>query len=211
MAASGASALLIVDVQNDFCPGGSLAVPGGDEVVDVINRVSHRFARVVATQDWHPPGHVSFASSHAGRSPLERVEAHGVNQLLWPDHCVQGSWGAELHAGLDLRPVGCIIRKGTNPAIDSYSAFFENDRKTPTGLKDLLFELGISRLYVTGLATDYCVLASALDAARLGFRTTVVVDAVRGVDAPPGSVEQAFAEMGAAGVERTDSAELASR
>lgn len=200
--------LLVVDVQNDFCPGGSLAVEGGDEVVAVINRISPAFARIVATQDWHPTGHLSFASSHPGRKPLEIVDVGGIPQVLWPDHCVQGTPGAELHPRLDTRGAWVILRKGIRVEIDSYSAFFENDRATSTGLAPCLRGLGIGEVFVCGLATDYCVLASALDGVSLGFEVTIVQDACRGVDRPPGSVEKALERMRRAGVRFASSAQL---
>ncbi len=202
------SALIIIDVQNDFCPGGSLPVAEGDQVIPVINRVAGSVPLVVATQDWHPADHVSFASRHRGRSPFDTVERGGLVQVLWPDHCVQGSAGAELHPDLDQRPFDLVIHKGTDPEIDSYSAFFENDRRTSTGLEYYLRGLGCEELLLAGLATDYCVLYSALDAVRLGFRTTVLLDAVRGVGQPPGSLEGALREMRAAGVALRESREL---
>lgn len=206
------SALLIIDVQNDFCPGGALAVSGGDEVVPPLNALAAKFAaaggKVAATQDWHPRGHVSFASAHAGAKVYDvvavpvpvrggagqkfAVPAPGaVEQALWPDHCVQGSGGADFHPGLDLNPVNLIIRKGCDPAVDSYSAFFENDRISSTGLDGWLKGLGIGTVFIGGLATDYCVFYSAMDALRLGFATVLLEDACRGVGAPPGSVEKA--------------------
>ncbi len=204
--APGNRALLIVDVQNDFCPGGALAVERGDEVVAVINRVSPAFTRIVATQDWHPPGHLSFASSHPGRKPLETVDASGIAQVLWPDHCVRGSRGAELHPLLDTRGVGIVLRKGMRKELDSYSAFFENDRTTPTGLAGYLRGLGVEELFVCGLATDYCVLASVMDALAIGFRATVVRDACRAVDFPAGSAARALAAMEKAGATMAESA-----
>jgi nicotinamidase/pyrazinamidase len=201
-------ALLVVDVQNDFCPGGSLAVESGDEVVSVINRVMPGFPRVIATQDWHPPGHVSFASSHPGRKPLDTVDIQGIEQVLWPDHCIRASVGAELHPRLETGRVGLLIRKGMSRELDSYSAFFENDHRTDTGLRFYLEGMGVRELFVCGLATDYCVRASALDAARLGFRVALVRDACRGVDYPKGSVTEALAAMEKAGVRMTDSAAL---
>jgi nicotinamidase/pyrazinamidase len=192
--------LLIVDVQNDFCPGGSLAVESGDEVVPIINRITPAFPLVVATQDWHPPDHVSFASSHPGRKPLERVNADGVEQVLWPDHCVQGTRGADLNPRLNASRVGLLLRKGMRKGLDSYSAFFENDRRTDTGLRHYLKGLGVREIFVCGLATDYCVLFSALDARRLGFRVTLVTDACRGVDLPQDNVSRALAAMEKAGV-----------
>ena len=161
---SAASALIVVDVQNDFCPGGALAVAEGDAVVPLINDLIGRFAHVVLTQDWHPAGHSSFASSHPGRAPFELIEAAYGPQVLWPDHCVQGSAGAAFHDGLDLTGAELVIRKGFRPAIDSYSAFFENDRSTPTGLGGYLKERGFSSLVLAGLATDYCVAYSASSA-----------------------------------------------
>jgi len=199
------SALIIIDVQNDFCPGGALGVSKGDEVVEPLNRLAAFFAgkggRVVATQDWHPSGHVSFASSHAGKKTGEAIDIPEVKgQILWPDHCVQGSRGAEFHEALDLKPVNMILRKGFRSGLDSYSAFFENDRKTPTGLDGFLKSLAIDSLVLGGLATDYCVLYSALDAAALGFKTYVSSDAVRAVGFPEGSVERAFKLLDEAGV-----------
>jgi nicotinamidase/pyrazinamidase len=205
------SALLVIDVQNDFCPGGNLAVESGDEVVPVINRLMPAFSRVVATQDWHPPNHVSFASIHIGRKPLDLFDAEGIEQVLWPDHCVQGTRGAELHPRLEAGRIGLVLRKGMRPGLDSYSAFFENDRRTDTGLRHYLKGMKLRDLYVCGLATDYCVLASALDARRLGFRVTLVLDACRGVDFPKGSIEKAIASMQKAGVRVTESGALLER
>jgi len=204
----GDAAFVLVDVQNDFCPGGALAVPGGDEVVAIANALATRFPLAVATQDWHPAGHASFASAHPGAAVHDSADVGGIKQVLWPDHCVQGTKGAELRADLDLRPYRLIIRKGANPGLDSYSAFFENDRVTPTGLRGYLQGLGVRRVYLAGLATDYCVLFSALDAARLGFDTWVVSDAVRAVGVPAGSEKAAFQVMESAGVRLVSSAEL---
>lgn len=201
-------ALLVVDVQNDFCPGGSLAVESGDEVVGIINRIMPGFPRVIATQDWHPPDHVSFASSHPGRRPLDVVDAGGIEQVLWPDHCVRASAGAELHPRLDAGRIGLLLRKGMRRELDSYSAFFENDHRTDTGLRHLLAGMKVRELFVCGLATDYCVRASTLDAARLGYRVTLVADACRGVDFPNGNVERALADMRKAGVRVVDSSAL---
>lgn len=191
--------LLVVDVQNDFCPGGALAVPDGDAVVPVINRLAGDFAHVILTQDWHPPGHASFASAHPGRSPFESIEAGYGTQILWPDHCVQGTPGAAFHPGLDIPRAELVIRKGFHPAIDSYSAFRENDRKIPTGLAGYLHERGFTRLTLCGLATDFCVLYSALDAAAAGFATRVVLGACRGIDRD-GAVARALDAMRKAGV-----------
>jgi len=205
---SKTAALIIIDVQNDFCPGGSLAVADGDLVIPVINRIAGSLPIVVATQDWHPADHISFASRHRGKAPLDTVELGGLPQVLWPDHCVQGSLGAELHPKLDQRPVDLLLHKGTHRDVDSYSAFFENDRTSATGLAYYFRGLGCEELFLAGLATDYCVLYSALDAVSLGFRTTVISDAVRGVDQPPGSVEDALRRMRDAGVALCESREI---
>jgi nicotinamidase/pyrazinamidase len=196
-------ALLVIDVQNDFCPGGSLPVAEGDQVVPVINRLAPRFQRVVATQDWHPQGHVSFASTHPGHRPFESIALPalgGRQQQLWPDHCLAGSRGAELHPALDTRPFGLIVRKGTSAGLDSYSAFFENDRRTATGLGYFLQGLGVEEVWLAGLATDVCVYHSAMDARALGFAVYLVEEACRGIDQPPGSLGERLAEMRAAGV-----------
>lgn len=192
-------ALVVVDVQNDFCPGGALAVPGGDEVVPVINRLAAAFDFAVLTQDWHPPGHSSFASRHPGAAPFDTVDMPYGPQTLWPDHCVQGTRGAELHAGLELPNAALTIRKGFRAGIDSYSAFMENDRATPTGLAGYLRERGAARLWFCGLALDYCVAWSALDARRAGFAAAVVEDACRAIDLQ-GSRARALDELRAAGV-----------
>ena len=191
-------ALLVIDVQNDFCPGGALAVPGGDEVVAPINAMMDQFDAVILTQDWHPAGHSSFASTHPGKSPFDLIEMPYGPQVLWPDHCVQGTEGAEFHK--DLRTdADLILRKGFRPAIDSYSAFFENDRTTPTGLEGYLRTRGIETLTLAGLATDFCVHFSAVDAARLGFDVTVRMDACRALDLD-GSLATAELAMKEAGV-----------
>src|SRR5260221_1483722 len=191
--------LLAVDLQNDFCPGGALAVPRGDEVVAPINRIGRRFAHVALTQDWHPRDHHSFASQYAGRRPFETITLGYGKQTLWPDHCIQGTPGAAFHPGLDLPHAELILRKGFAREIDSYSAFFENDRPTPTGLASYLRERGFRRLYLAGLATDYCVAYSALDAIRTGFEVVVLEDACRGIDLE-GSLARAMDEMRRAGV-----------
>jgi nicotinamidase/pyrazinamidase len=191
--------LLVVDVQNDFCPGGALAVPGGDAIVPAVNRLARGFAHVVLTQDWHPQGHSSFASAHPGKPPFATAEMPYGAQILWPDHCVQGTEGAAFHPGLDIPHAELIVRKGFHRAIDSYSAFQENDRKTPTGLAAYLRERGFERVTLCGLATDFCVLYSALDARAAGFAATVVLAACRGLDVE-GSVGRALDEMRAAGV-----------
>ena len=190
--------LLVVDVQNDFCPGGALAVPRGDEIVPVINRLARRFPHVVMTQDWHPRGHRSFASAHPGKAPFDTIEVEYGAQTLWPDHCVQGTEGAALHAGLDIPQIELIVRKGYRPEIDSYSAFRENDRRTPTGLAGYLRERGFDRITVCGLALDYCVFFSAIDAREAGFEVSVALDACRGIDLD-GSEERALAAMREAG------------
>ncbi len=200
--------LLVVDVQNDFCPGGSLAVPGGDGVVPIVNALGRHFRHVVLTQDWHPAGHASFASSHPGRAPFETIELAYGPQVLWPDHCVQGTAGAAFHAGLDLPHAEAIIRKGYRGAIDSYSGFVEADRRTRTGLEGYLRERGITKVVIAGLATDFCVNWTAQDAARAGFETVVVEDACRAIDLD-GSLYRAWAEMAAAGIRRVSAANLA--
>lgn len=203
------SALIVVDVQRDFCPGGSLAVTDGDRVVEVINALAPQFAFVVATKDWHPAGHVSFASSHHGKKPFDSVLLPGgVNQALWPDHCVQGTAGAELHPDLDTRPVNVVLHKGTRRHLDSYSAFFENDGRTSTGLGDMLRGLGFDTVFVCGLATDVCVFYTAADARRLGLAVYVIEDASRGVDVPSGSVSEKLAEMRNAGCTVVSSGDL---
>ncbi|MGQ9615400.1 MAG: bifunctional nicotinamidase/pyrazinamidase [Spirochaetota bacterium] len=205
---SSMAALVIIDVQVDFCPGGKLAVAKGDSIIPVINSISGKFPCVVATQDWHPIGHVSFASSHGGKKPFDRVIIDGIEQVLWPEHCVQGTGGADFHPALDTRSVRLILRKGTNPALDSYSAFFENDRKTSTGLEYYLQGLGYSDVFLCGLATDVCVFYTALDALKIGFRTFLIEDGSVGVDVPPGSVGRAKSEMAERGVLIISSSEL---
>lgn len=201
------AALIVVDVQNDFCPGGALAVEAGHEVVPLVNRVAARFGARILTQDWHPDDHRSFASSHADRAAFTRVEMPYGPQVLWPDHCVQGSRGAEFHADLVVDTADLILRKGFRSHVDSYSAFFENDRTTPTGLAGYLRERGFERLFLAGLATDFCVAYSALDAARLGFGVTVLEDACRGIDIE-GSLAAAMVEMAGAGVAFARAAEI---
>ena len=200
--------LILVDIQNDFLPGGALAVPRGDEVIPIANELQPRFDLVVATKDWHPAGHGSFASSHPGRRPGDLAALGGLPQVLWPDHCVQGSRGAEFAARLQMNRVEAIFRKGTDPAIDSYSAFFDNAHRKSTGLGDYLKGRGATEVYVLGLAADYCVKFSALDGRRLGFRMLVVEDGTRGVELQPGDVARAIEQMRAAGVEMVRSAAL---
>ncbi|WP_370228579.1 bifunctional nicotinamidase/pyrazinamidase [Cognatishimia sp.] len=192
-------ALIVIDVQNDFCPGGALAVPEGDQIVAPINDLMAEFDAVILTQDWHPAGHSSFASSHAGKAPYEMVDMPYGPQVLWPDHCVQGSQGAEFHAGLNTTRADLILRKGYNPEIDSYSAFFENDQTTPTGLDGYLRTRGISDLTLVGLATDFCVNFSAVDAAKLGYQVAVRTDLCRAIDLD-GSLAAAQDAMASAGV-----------
>jgi nicotinamidase/pyrazinamidase len=199
------TALIVIDVQNDFCPGGALAVAGGDEIVAPINRLIERFENVVVTQDWHPPRHSSFASTHPGSAPFSAIEMPYGMQTLWPDHCVQGSAGAEFHKSLAWTKAQLVIRKGFRVPIDSYSAFFENDRKTPTGLAGYLRERGIGKIVLAGLATDFCVTYSALDAARVGLSTSVLMDATRAIDLN-GSLAAAEKGMRAAGVALTNMA-----
>ena len=192
-------ALIVIDVQNDFCPGGALAVSEGDVIVPGINALMEQFDAVVLTQDWHPAGHSSFASSHPGQPAFAQVTMPYGPQVLWPDHCVTGSPGAEFHPGLDTSRADLVIRKGSNPAIDSYSAFFENDHATPTGLEGYLRTRGISELVMVGLALDFCVGFSAVDAANLGFGVTVVGDHCRAIDLD-GSLAAATTNMQNAGV-----------
>jgi nicotinamidase/pyrazinamidase len=199
--------LLVVDVQNDFLPGGALAVPGGDAVIAPLNRLARAFAHVVITQDWHPPGHVSFAASHPGRSAFETLDVAYGRQVLWPVHCVQGTRGAALADALDVPHAQLIIRKGSDAGIDSYSAFMEADRRTPTGLAGYLRERGFGRLFVAGLATDFCVAWTALDGRAAGFELSVVEDACRGIDLD-GSLARAWRDMAAAGVLRVRSADV---
>jgi nicotinamidase/pyrazinamidase len=191
-------ALVVIDVQNDFCPGGALAVPGGDDIVFGINALMDEFPAVILTQDWHPTGHSSFATSHWGREPYESVEMPYGPQVLWPDHCVQGTPGAEFHPAL-RRDADLILRKGFRPQVDSYSAFYENDHATPTGLAGYLRERGIDSITLVGLATDFCVNYSAMDGARLGFRVTVREDLSRAIDLS-GSLAVAHAGWAEAGV-----------
>jgi nicotinamidase/pyrazinamidase len=194
------SALLIIDVQNDFCPGGALAVRGGDQVVPVINGLAPRYDVVVATQDWHPREHGSFAANHPGAMPGETIDLQGVEQTLWPVHCVQGTPGAAFHPDLDLRPVDAVFRKGTDPAVDSYSAFYDNARLLDLGLSGFLRARGVRGVHVAGLATDYCVRFSALDGLSEGFDVGLIVDACRAVDLTPGDGARALREMEAKGV-----------
>jgi len=200
--------LIVVDIQNDFCPGGALAVPRGDEVVPIINSLAARFRNVVLTQDWHPRGHLSFASAHPGKRPYETIAAPYGQQVLWPDHCVQATPGAELHAALQIPHAGLVLRKGIHRAIDSYSTFYENDRTTPTGLVGYLRERGLARVFLAGLAFDFCVRYSAEDARREGFAVFVVEDACRGIDID-GSVAATRASLATLGISCTAALEFA--
>ena len=199
--------LIVVDVQNCFVPGGSLAVKEGDRIVPLINRLAKAFKHVVLTQDWHTADHISFASQHPGRKPFETVQLSYGTQVLWPDHCVQGTEGAMLHKGLDIPHAELIIRKGYRREVDSYSAFLEADKKTQTGLGGYLKQRGLKRAFFVGLATDFCVAWSALDARRQGFEALVIEDACRGID-NQGSLAKAWAEMKAASVQRIQSTDL---
>ena len=203
-------ALLVVDVQNDFMPGGALAVPGGDEIVPLVNRLAAGFANVILTQDWHPAGHISFASSHPGRKPFETKKLRYGLQVLWPVHCVQGTEGAALHRDLSIPHAQLLIRKGCHRRVDSYSAFLEADRKTRTGLDGYLKSRGIQRVFCAGLATDFCVAWTALDARRFGFQAVVIEDGCRAIDVE-GSLDAAWKEMIKAGVRRLSSGNLPGR
>ena len=194
------TALLVIDLQNDFCPAGALEVAGGNEIVSDINQEMKKYECVVLTQDWHPKGHSSFAISHEGKNPLDVVKMPYGDQILWPEHCIQGSKGAEFHCELDTDRASAVIRKGSNPLIDSYSAFFENDRRTATGLDGYFKTLGIEKIYLVGLATDFCVNYSAQDAAKLGYKVSVFEEMCRAIDLN-GSLELARTEMRDCGVE----------
>lgn len=203
-------ALVLVDVQNDFMPFGSLPVADGDAVVDTANTLIPRFELVVATQDWHPGGHGSFASAHQGRMPGDTVELDGIEQVLWPDHCVQNSPGASFHSGLDVAGIDAVVRKGTDPGIDSYSGFFDNGHRKDTGMADLLRARGVTEIWLVGVATDYCVRFTALDGRRCGFKVAVVEDGVRAVDAAPGDGGRALSELREAGCRVARLSEIAS-
>jgi len=198
----------VTDVQNCFIPGGTLAVPKGDEIVPMVNALAARFENVIITQDWHPPGHASFASSHAGKKPFETTQLPYGEQVLWPDHAVQGTRDAELHPDLDIPHAQLVIRKGYHKSVDSYSVFYEADHKTDTGLTGYLRRRGIDRVFLCGLATDYCVAWSALDARSEGFETYVIEDACRAIDLQ-GSLAKAWADMTKAGVKRINSSDIA--
>ena len=193
-------ALILVDLQNDFCPGGALAVKGGDQVIPVANELQKKFDLVFATQDWHPKDHGSFASNHPGKKPGDRVDLFGIEQILWPDHCVQGSQGAQFVLKLDTKKIARVFQKGTDKTIDRYSTFFDNGHRKSTGLENFLKEKNVDEVYLAGLATDYCVKYSALDAAKLGLKTNVIIDACRGIDLKPGDIDHAIEEMRRSGV-----------
>jgi nicotinamidase/pyrazinamidase len=201
--------LIVIDVQNDFCPGGKLAIADGDAVIAPVLRAAQQFAHIVLTQDWHTPHHSSFASAHPGKKPFDQIEASYGTQTLWPDHCVQGTPGAELHPSLQLTRAELILRKGFRPGIDSYSAFFENDRTTTTGLSGYLRERNLTRVFLAGLAYDFCVGYSALDARRLGFEAMVIKDACRAIDLN-GSAAKMESEFSRAGVVLIEAAKLSS-
>jgi nicotinamidase/pyrazinamidase len=202
------NALILIDLQNDFCPGGALSVPHGDEVIPVANRLLPHFDLVVATQDWHPADHGSFAAMHEGKEPGDVIDLDGILQILWPVHCVRDTPGAAFHPDLNREPIARIFRKGTERNIDSYSVFFDNAHRKATGLGEYLKEQGVTGLYLCGLATDYCVKFSALDAVELGFKVYLIEDACRGVELEPGDVRRAIEEMKARGVEVVQSAEI---
>lgn len=194
-------ALILVDIQNDFLPGGALAVPAGDEVVPVANRLGPQFELVVATQDWHPPDHASFATNHPGRRPGDVVDLDGLSQILWPVHCVQDSRGAQLAPQLHTERISAVFPKGTDPRIDSYSGFFDNGRRKETGLGSYLRHRAVTGIYILGLATDYCVKFTALDAVYLGFDTYLIADGCRGVNLQPHDSDRAVQELAAAGIQ----------
>ena len=203
-------ALILVDLQNDFCPGGALAVPEGDEVIPVVNRLLPHFELVLATQDWHPADHGSFAAMHEGKKPGDLIELAGMSQVLWPVHCVQNTPGAALHANLNRQPIAKVFRKGTDRTIDSYSGFFDNARRKATGLGDYLKAQAVRELYICGLATDYCVKFTVLDAVDLGWKTHLVEDACRGIDLRAGDVQRAIEQMKAKGVDVVASSDIVS-
>jgi nicotinamidase/pyrazinamidase len=201
-------ALILVDIQNDFLPGGALAVPRGDEIIPIANQLQHRFDIVVATQDWHPADHGSFAANHPGKSVYEQVDLNGLPQTLWPIHCVQNTRGAELAPTIQSERIEKIFQKGTDPGIDSYSGFFDNGHRKSTGLGEWLKQRGVTEVFVCGLATDYCVKFTALDAVHCGFKTALISDASRAVNLRPTDVAEAVAEMKGAGVQVVNSTEL---
>jgi nicotinamidase/pyrazinamidase len=205
---TGKRALVLVDIQNDFMPDGALPTQDGYDVVPVANALAQHFEIVVATKDWHPPGHISFASSHEGKEPFDTIELHGAQQTLWPDHCVQNTKGAELVPDLKIEPIQEIVEKGVDPEVDSYSGFFDNQKMRATGLGDWLKDRGVTDVYLVGVATDVCVLFTALDARELGFETWLVRDGTRGVEAQEGDVERAIGRMKEVGVRVIDSEDV---
>lgn len=202
------NALLVVDLQNDFCPGGALAVSEGDLVVPIANRLAEAFHLVVATQDWHPADHGSFAANHPGKKPGDTIDLDGLDQILWPVHCVQQSPGAQFHPDLNLNRINRVFQKGTDRNLDSYSGFFDNGHRAATGLGNYLKERGVRRIYLCGLTTDYCVTFTALDAVDLGFETFVIEDACRGVNLHPGDVDRALQNMRSHGIQITTSSRI---
>jgi nicotinamidase/pyrazinamidase len=202
------NALILVDIQNDFVPGGALAVPKGDKIVPVVNALQPKFDLVIATQDWHPPDHGSFAANHRGKKPGDIIDLNGLSQILWPVHCVQNTPGAAFLPNLDTRRISRIFQKGTDASIDSYSGFFDNGHRKATGLGEFLIARNVTDVFVAGLATDYCVKFTALDAVQLGFKTHLIEAACRGVNLKPGDVAKAIEEMRVAGVRITDSVTL---
>lgn len=204
----GRRVLIVVDVQNDFCPGGALQIKDGDSIIPLINRIMERFDLVVATQDWHPQDQVSFASNCPGKNIYDQIDISGIAQTLWPDHCIQGTKGAEFHDDLNLSKFSLILRKGMNPLVDSYSAFIENDRNTETGLAGYLKALKVREIFICGLATDYCVYYSAMDSLRYRFRCNVIIDATRGLDLPDRSIDAVVSEMKDKGISVISSDEL---
>ena len=200
--------LIVVDVQNDFCPGGALAVNDGDAVVPLVNSMMDKFHRVIASQDWHPNNQVSFASNHPGKKPYDVIQLGKLTQVLWPDHCVIGTRGADFHPDLKKEKFHLIVRKGSNPSVDSYSTFLENDKKTKTGLDGYLKAVNPGRLFLCGLATDYCVFYSAMDAVSFGFKTYVIIDACRGIDVPENNIERSIRAMKDAKVKIITSSEI---
>ena len=200
--------LIVTDVQNDFCPGGALAVNEGGAIVPLVNNIMDKFHRVVATQDWHPKNQVSFASNHPGKKPYDVIQLGAVTQVLWPDHCVIGTPGADFHPDLHKDKFHLIVRKGSNPSVDSYSTFLENDKKTKTGLDGYLKAVNAGRVFLCGLATDYCVFYSAMDAASFGFKTYVIIDACRGIDVPENNIERSIQAMKDAKIKIIKSSEI---
>jgi nicotinamidase/pyrazinamidase len=205
---SNKDVLIVTDMQNDFCPGGALAVKEGDTIVPLINRIMQRFHRVVATQDWHPRNQVSFASNHPGKKPYDILQLGDLSQVLWPDHCVAGTPGADFHPALHTAEFHLIVRKGTNPAVDSYSTFLENDKKIKTGLDGYLNGVDAHRVFLCGLALDYCVFYSAMDASHYGFNTYVILDACRGINVPEDNIARAIQTMKNTGIQIITSSEL---